>query len=271
MESLKRPEMLIALITGLTQIGTTTYFYRRLNGEDERIDELEDKLKAIAIKVGEISSQLQHTPNVVKAINGLGEQIRIQRNLIEEQKITIESQQEAIEIIISLLREEGHDIHIPKPDKRYIHRPQNDGYTDRDDYSHRYRDTERGRDRDIERGRDRDIERGRDRDIERGRDRDIERGRDIDTDRGRDRETDRGRGRGRDIDRGRDVDKGRERVETERKNKNDTKYWNDREEDEYTDYDEIQIPMERINQKREGGRKNDGNRKENILSDLGLD
>ena len=117
MESLKRPEMLIALITGLTQIGTSTYFYRRLNGEDERIDELEDKLKTIAITVGDITTQLQSTPNIVKAINGLGEQIRIQRNTIEEQRMTIESQQEAIEIIISVLKEEGYDIHIPKPDK----------------------------------------------------------------------------------------------------------------------------------------------------------
>ena len=113
MDRLKKPEMILSLITIVLFIGTFVHFYRKTNSLDEETGKLIDLLAAMTKKVKETDIYAEHIRQLESSTQQLNSHINHQSRIIEECRYQIENLLESVEVLTDALVSAGHDIRAP--------------------------------------------------------------------------------------------------------------------------------------------------------------
>ena len=119
MESLKRPEMIIAIVAATGVLGSSVYFYRKINSQHSELEKLSEHLASTVRQVAEIKAQSQALPDLREAIQKLNvhinQQTKIVTDKIASQHEEFDELQYAIKVITKALKAGGVDINTKMP------------------------------------------------------------------------------------------------------------------------------------------------------------
>ncbi len=122
MESLKKPEMILTVTNTVGLIGSITYFYKKTNGLQEKLDDIESKLLATLKKFTELPDHKAHIDELTTHINKLNGFTVHTRNVIGELKGEIDYNMELVRddmnAIVDAIREFGVTVKLPSERER---------------------------------------------------------------------------------------------------------------------------------------------------------
>ena len=123
MDGFKKPEMILSVTNTVGLIGSITYFYKKTNGLQEKIDEIESKVLPAIDKFIKQLDHKAHIDELATHINKLHGFSQHTQNILHELDSNMESLRDDIGAIVESIRELGGTINLPSEKKSRKKKP----------------------------------------------------------------------------------------------------------------------------------------------------